>query len=95
MKRKPVRETEEQLREGWGQDIPVSNELDPKYIPVSDDWLPIPMIIEEKTYKKNLKRMELGLTTPAGVRSVKVKVTSHKKPTKTVLKPRRKKVVQY
>lgn len=94
MKKKLFRETEEQLKEGWGIDIPVYDELDPKYIPVSDDWLPIPMIIEEKTYKKNLKRMELGLTTPAGVRSVKIKVSSHKKP-KTVIKPRRKKVVQY
>jgi 5-methylcytosine-specific restriction endonuclease McrA len=76
MKEKIDRFTEERLRERWGRDIPIYDEGDPNYIPVSEDWLPIPLIIDEKTHRKNMKRLEAALTNPTGVRSIKVSVTS-------------------
>jgi hypothetical protein len=63
-------ESDEDLKSRWGQDIPVYDELDPEYIPISEDWIPIPIILDDKEYNKRQKIIEKELTEPFGVRAI-------------------------
>ena len=64
-------ESETDLKSRWGQDIPYYDEGDPKYIPISDDWIPIPIIVNDKEYKKQKSIVEKALTQPVGVRAIR------------------------
>jgi hypothetical protein len=55
---------EERLKSRWGKDIRIYDELDPNFIAVNEDPLPIPIIITAKAQKRQSKLLEKALLNP-------------------------------
>lgn len=59
---------EYKLRKKWGKDIRIIDESDSSYIPLNEDWLPVPLEVTHQMIKKKEKQIEkLMLNNPFGV----------------------------